>query len=111
MRKIKEYGCNGFYKNASVVISNRLHALLIGASYGAVPLALVSKDVSTSKIRDVFESSVKNLSDSFISDYSSLENLKMVVEAPERYSEQIVSIFEENRKECRNVIKQISMMV
>ena len=44
------------YEQYDIVFSNRLHVLLMGAMHGAVPFAILSKDLREHKIIDVFDS-------------------------------------------------------
>ncbi len=62
------------YSRSALVISNRLHALLIGASRGAAPLALLRPDEQ--KIRGVFEGAgwMGLLSESAQTDGATLEH-------------------------------------
>lgn len=45
-----------YYASLYAVLSNRLHVVLLGQSYGAIPLALINGDSKTKKIRDIYES-------------------------------------------------------
>ena len=47
-----------YYADKSFVCSNRLHSLLLGAMYGAIPLARITQDPRLSKVKHVFESSL-----------------------------------------------------
>lgn len=43
------------YSNAKFVVSNRLHVLLLGQNYGAIPIAVLNNSSKTVKIRNIFE--------------------------------------------------------
>lgn len=49
-----------YYSDKSIVISNRLHSLLVGSVYGALPYAFVDSNPKTSKVGDVILSSLSN---------------------------------------------------
>lgn len=49
-----------FYADKAFVLSNRLHSLLFGAVYGAVPIARITHEAKLSKINHVFRSSLSN---------------------------------------------------
>lgn len=54
--KMVAYSDLEVYENYDMVISNRLHVLLIGAMNGAIPYGLISHDKKEKKIADVFSS-------------------------------------------------------
>lgn len=64
-KSLKEYNLNVLsqciwydnldtYSKYDYVFSNRLHVLLLAAKYGAIPLALISKDLKEKKISNIF---------------------------------------------------------
>ena len=66
-KSLKEYNLNVLsqciwydnldtYSKYDYVFSNRLHVLLLAAKYGAIPLALISKDLKEQKIQNIFNS-------------------------------------------------------
>ena len=63
-KSLKEYNLNVLsqciwydnldtYSKYDYVFSNRLHVLLLAAKYGAIPLALISKDLKEKKISNI----------------------------------------------------------
>ena len=96
-----------FYADKSIVISNRLHCLLMGAVYNTVPYAYVNNDKKVKKISDVFESSMGDDCSRFLSgDYNS-EKLACLVENVSENQQLINSIVIRNADQCRNTIKSI----
>ena len=66
-KSLKEYNLNVLsqciwydnldtYSKYDYVFSNRLHVLLLAAKYGAIPLAMISKDLKEQKIQNIFNS-------------------------------------------------------
>lgn len=55
-----------YYKDKSFVISNRLHSLITGAAYGAIPIARISSDYTMLKIKHVFNSSFSDNLNSYL---------------------------------------------
>ncbi|WP_302303118.1 polysaccharide pyruvyl transferase family protein [Paraprevotella xylaniphila] len=66
-KNLKEYNLNvssqciwyenlNTYSKYDYVFSNRLHVLLLAAKYGAIPFALISKDLKERKISNIFNS-------------------------------------------------------
>ena len=47
-----------YYADKEFILSNRLHSLLFGAAYGAIPLARITEASTTLKIGHVFKSSL-----------------------------------------------------
>lgn len=89
-----------FYANKKFVVSNRLHSLLTGAAYGAIPIGLIEKNALQSKIDDVFHSAnfpEKNL----ISLDESVDRLNLY----DLYFN-VGRIFQRNAELCRRTIKQ-----
>lgn len=97
-----------FYENKCMIISNRLHCLIMGVVNGAIPVAVLKEDKSIAKIKDVFTSSFMGYGDCFIVNYASLDFIKEIVQNYEELSEKINKIANYNLAICQNQIKDIS---
>lgn len=96
-----------FYSDKSIVISNRLHCLLLGALYDAVPLAYVDNNRYVRKIQDVFESSFGADAPKYITDNTSLEKLYDIVKNLSEHQKVINDKVFNNASLCRSKIKSI----
>lgn len=96
-----------FYADKSIVISNRLHCLLMGAVFNAIPYAYVNNDKKVKKISDVLESSMGDDYSRFVSgDYNSKKLARLIENIAE--NQQIIdSVVIKNADQCRNAIKSI----
>ncbi len=101
------YDTFGFYTDKSIIISNRLHCLLLGAVYNAVPLAYIDNDRLTRKITDVFDSSMGEYSERFITSSISIEKLSNIVNDYYKYNQIIKGIVSTNYKLCSANINKI----
>lgn len=98
-----------FYSGSSFVISNRLHALIMGIVYNAVPIAFVHDHAKTIKIRDVFESifTQEQLDNIYLNnDFS--QNISETLSKANHSIGAIDTIAKELCKECHNTIKALS---
>lgn len=68
-----------YFADKSFVYSNRLHSLLIGAMYGAIPVARITNDPRLLKIEHVFKSSLPDEFCAFLKIETSLD-VKTIVE-------------------------------
>lgn len=96
-----------FYADKSIVVSNRLHCLLMGIVYNAVPLAYVDGEKKIQKIKDVFESSMFSKSNNYITDYTSNNKLVDLVSRMTFHQMIIRDIVKDNFETCYNTIKRI----
>lgn len=96
-----------FYKDKVIVISNRLHSLLLGMSYGAIPYALVENNALVAKIRDVFISSFDGKDVLFVSNKITLEKLNQLVDNSQSYRNIAYNIFKNNQELCRSTFEKI----
>ena len=84
------------YDGAALVFSNRLHVLLVAASRGAVPIALLHK--SERKIRGIFYDN--NMSDYYDEPENfAFEKLKAIIRNLPQYSSKVRSVFDKNSRE------------
>lgn len=93
------------YKKADFVLSNRLHALLLGYKYGAVPLALINKK-DNMKIYSTFtDCGIGDfIIDTADENFSAAES---TAEKREQSFERIVKIESEKREEIEKIINEI----
>lgn len=96
-----------YYADKDLVVSNRLHSLLIGASYGAIPIAYIDTDVLIAKVKDIFQSSFDGKCFNYITTNRSLDVIKKALKNKEKYQKQISYIFRRNKSLCQNTIKLI----
>lgn len=96
-----------YYADKDLVISNRLHSVLVGASYGVIPIAYIDTDALIAKIKDIFLSSFDGKHSNYITTNSSLDVIKKVLENKEKYRKEISYIFRTNKSICQNTIKSI----
>lgn len=83
-----------FYNDIELVLSNRLHVLLLAQSYSSIPIALLNENLKTMKINDVFESiSLKDL----IYNHLSVENLKLFYDSRLILIERITKVNQEQK--------------
>lgn len=57
-KEIVWYDDLDYYADKAFILSNRLHSLLFGAVYGAIPIARITDEPKLSKIEHVFKSSL-----------------------------------------------------
>lgn len=94
------------YEDKSAVVSNRLHSLLVGAAYGAIPVACVSDSKLVSKIQDVLTSSFNELAEQITFPYySDINNMVKAVNLVDRSA--ICSKVIESATLCRKVINNL----
>lgn len=106
-KEIVWYDDFDFYSDKTIVISNRLHCLLMGAIFNAIPYAYVDDNNLVRKIPDVFESSMGNDFRSFIGGVNDRLKLNVILEHINDYQSLLTQITNNNAYECRNTIKEI----
>ena len=106
-QKILWYDNFSFYEDKSIVISNRLHCLLLGAVYNAVPLACMYEENELRKITDVLESSIGNESKKYITDIYSDDRLIDIIDNVYVYRKKVSDIVDTNFKICQETVKNI----
>lgn len=92
------------YKNYNFVISNRLHALLIGACYGAIPVALICENKKEEKIANIFHSSFSEKLLAHIDKDDISERLESIIENIQAENEQIKLNISAQQALCRQTI-------
>ena len=100
------YDSLDYYADKSIVISNRLHSLLIGAVYGAVPLAYIDGDDMTSKIYDVFNSAITNY-ELYITNSEDIAKLDNIISNIDELKKSILDDCSVNAGMCINSINEI----
>lgn len=100
-----------FYSDKSLVISNRLHCLLMGAVYNAVPLAYVDGEKHVRKIQDVFESSFGGNSATYLTNFTESTKLSNIIENLSVYQKNIDEIVDNNNEVCRNTVNHIYQQI
>ena len=106
LKNIVWYDDLSVYEDAKCIISNRLHSILVGAVYGAIPLACISEHKLTSKIQDVLESSLGETGASLSVPYLTPVE-KIVVKAREVDTIALDCLINDSAKLCREVIKNL----
>lgn len=101
------YDTLDYYANKKFVVSNRLHSLLSGAVYGALPIAIVNSETKVKKIEDVFECSFENYRYHIV-ESGNVPNLNYIVDKYEILKEGIDADVRRNCKLCKEVIANIS---
>lgn len=96
-----------FYSDKSIVISNRLHCLLMGTVYNAIPYAYVDNDKLVRKISDVFEASMGEYSTKFISDTNDNTKFQNIIDNLKESQRLVARIVDNNAALCRNTIQGI----
>lgn len=96
-----------FYANKSIVVSNRLHCLLMGVVYNVIPLAYVDEEKRVQKIKEVFESSMLNNANNYIADVTSNKKLEDIISNITFHQMIIGDVVEENFKVCSKTIKTL----
>lgn len=101
MRKeIVWYDDLDFYADKKFVISNRLHSLLAGAAFDAIPIGLIEKNAAQSKIGDVFKSA-QLPENNLIPMDAPIKNFKL-----EAFNFSITDEFQRNAELCRKTIRE-----
>ncbi|MBQ0160139.1 MAG: polysaccharide pyruvyl transferase family protein [Bacteroidales bacterium] len=95
-----------YYADKEIVISNRLHALIIGAVYGSIPIAAVNDDAKVSKIKEVFDSSF-NEELNLITNYEDDGFISHVINNKEAIGRSIRNSVIQNANICRDRIQDI----
>lgn len=84
------------------VISNRLHSLLIGSVYGAIPIGLMENDPKLLKIKHVFESAFHGIQNliyiNSVTDFKQFD--------PGAFDMDIYRVVEDNSGLCRSIIRK-----
>lgn len=101
------YNNINYYSGKTVVISNRLHSLLLAAVHNAIPLAFSDNTTEFVKINDVYNSIFRNnASDLFLS-IDSFSKIQNVLNNIDVIKANIVSIVDYNLSLCEDTIKEI----
>lgn len=101
------YNTLNFYNDVEIVFSNRLHSLLIGGIYGAIPYAIMSDDIETKKISDVFESSLGDGHNRFMSKINSRVDVDEILASISQLRNEFDAIVEKNSSQCSTIIKEL----
>lgn len=96
-----------FYSDKSIVISNRLHCLLMGAIYNAIPYAYVDNGKLVRKISDVFDASMGEYSSKYISDIHDKARFQDLIDNIEDNQCIVARIVDNNAALCRNTIQSV----
>ena len=110
-KEIVWYNNFDFYSDKTIVISNRLHCLLMGAVYNAVPFAYIDSNNLVSKIPDVYESSLEEKSSDLLSDIFDNKKLVNIVDNLSEYQKLLETITFKNACLCRDTIENIVEIV
>lgn len=101
------YDSLSYYENKKFVVSNRLHSLITGAVYGALPIAIVNSESKVRKIEEVFECSFENYKYHIV-ESGSVPNLNYIVDKYKTLKESIEADVRRNCQLCKEVIANIS---
>lgn len=101
------YESMDFYSDKAFVIGNRLHSLLIGAVYGAIPIVFSNSQEVCAKIGHVFNASFKNNSSLFMNDFEQDIDVKRYINNEKLYAEIIYETVTENAQLCRKTIEHL----
>lgn len=96
-----------YYSGKSIVISNRLHSLLLGALHNAIPLALCDRNMELAKITDVYNTSFKEISDDLLISTDSINKIEHILSSLTYYKEHLRKIVDYNSELCHEKIKQL----
>ena len=96
-----------FYKDVNIVFSNRLHSLLIGAMYGAIPVAFTNSENVVRKISDVFDSSISTISKELLLSETSYKNINSIIIDSDSYRKKLAFHIQENSRICRLLINEL----
>ena len=96
------YNNMSFYEDKQIVISNRLHSLLIGAAYGAYPLCLFENTPLTAKLKHVISSSFRDLP--ILLDNNQNPDIE---ELCRKNLDRMECKFLSNSNQCQSIIKNI----
>lgn len=96
-----------YYSGKSIIISNRLHSLLLGVIHNAVPLALCYNDARDAKIVDVYNSVFKDLSTELIVSEDSVDKIEKILSNIDCVKDKIVKIADCNSKMCHHIINKL----
>lgn len=105
--KIVWYDDLNFYEDKTFVISNRLHSLIIGATYGAIPIVFSNNDKSCAKIKHVFDSSFQEYSNLFFNDFNQEIDVNKYIENQSTYANIVNNVVLSNKNICKKVFNDI----
>lgn len=91
-----------YYSKYEFVFSNRLHVLLSGAVYNAIPIALISNDIKEQKIDNIYKSS---LDTRWLFHLNEVLNLNTLLDEREYDAQKIISMVEKQNLLCKRIIK------
>ena len=98
-----------YYEDKAFVVSNRLHSLLFGAIYGAIPIARISIDPMVMKIKHVFEDSLPQIFSQNI--FSGCDpHINYLIENEDMLRNEVLSAVERNCDKCKKIIRESLMM-
>lgn len=106
-REILWYDNFDFYADKSIVISNRLHCLLMGAIQGAIPYAYVENNKLVRKIQDVFESIFENNMFHYLANTMPESELATLVDNISMHQSYIANVVNTNYTLCKSTIQNI----
>lgn len=101
--KILWFNDLNYYKDKNFVISNRLHSLITGASYGVIPIARISGDFTIIKIKHILKSSFSELFNSWCGVDTNID-VANLVKNEKAIRNVLYDEMERNRNLCRETI-------
>lgn len=97
-----------FYEDKQFVVSNRLHSLLIGGVYGAVPIVFGDSAVACAKISHVFSSVFKSDLLAAQNSYNGEIDVRKLISNLETMQADADESINTAAEQCRNIISNIS---
>lgn len=96
-----------FYEDKKYIVSNRLHALLLGAVHDAIPVICTNNDNSVTKIKHVFNSSFTGLKENLYLEYGNDVCMDALINNYAEYRDYIVAGVNRNYNSCVEIIKSL----
>ena len=96
-----------YYSGKTIIISNRLHSLLLGAIHNAIPIAFCDNSPEFLKIKDVYDSIFSDYSSNLFISKNSYSNLKYIINNSKVVQEHIIRMADHNALLCHDTIKEI----
>lgn len=102
------YNNINYYSGKSLIISNRLHSLLLGTIHNAIPIAFCDDSMEALKIKDIYYSIFHDFSTKlFISINSTVGNMDAILDNVNSIKEHISQIADYNYSLCCNIIREM----
>ena len=107
VKNILWYDNINYYSGKTIIISNRLHSLLLGAIHNAIPLAYSDNTTEFLKIKDVYNSIFNNFSSELFISMNSWSKLQNIINNYKSIKNHISEVSDYNSLLCHETIKEI----